>query len=386
MFGPAFDPSSLPPPVWVADSQSLSDMVSVLSTQPAFSVDTESNSLFAYRERVCLIQFSTPDYDYVLDPFCFSELNPLAPLFADPQRQKIFHAAEYDILCLKRDYGFEFAGIFDTMVAARTLGWKATGLAGIVESRFGVHLSKKHQRADWGRRPLTKAQVQYARLDTHFLISLRDLQMAELESLGRTEEAHDEFARLAKVESAASESDPHAFWRVKGSRDLTPAEAAVLRELYHYRDHQAERMDRPPFKIMGDQTLIEIARTHPASMRDLEQIHGMTSGQIRRHGAGLVKAVVRGRHAPHPRPPRGERMSAGVRKRYECLQQWRKDKARSRGVESDVILPRDALWTLAHHAPRTLADLDQVDHLGPWRRQTYGPELIDLLNSLPNQP
>ena len=78
-------------------------------------------------------------------------------------------------------------------------------------------------------------------------------------------------------------------------------------------------------------------------------------------------------------------MSAGVRKRYECLQQWRKEKARARGVESDVILPRDALWTLAQHAPRTMADLDQVDHIGPWRRQTYGPELLELLNNLSQQ-
>jgi len=378
-------PQETPSFISVTNLETLHQLVRALSAEPAFGVDTESNSLFAYRKRVCLIQFSTPAHDFVLDPFCFTSLEALAPLFSDPERQKIFHAAEYDILCLKRDYGFEFAGVFDTMVAARTLGWKATGLAAIVEAQFGVKLDKKHQRADWGRRPLSGEQLEYARLDTHYLLAIRDFQLAELNAAGRLEEAREEFLRLERVESEENGFDPNDFWRIKGARDLAPRQAAVLRELYCYRERQADHANRPPFKVLEDRSLMEIALHCPRSPRGLKTIHGMTMGQIRRHATGLIKAVQRGLTAPHPHPPRGQRVSAGVRKRYDLLQQWRKEKARARGVESDVILSREVLWTLANHAPRTLAELDHLPDLGPWRRQTYGAELIELLKNFPGQ-
>ena len=161
--------SSLPPPILVADEDSLDRLVRDLASHPVVAVDTESNSLHAYRERVCLIQFSTPAADFIVDPIRLPDLSPLAPFFANPSQQKVFHAAEYDLICLRRDYQFEFTNIFDTMSAARTLGWPQVGLAAILDTHFGVKLNKKYQRADWRRRPLTPEQLDYARLDTHYL-------------------------------------------------------------------------------------------------------------------------------------------------------------------------------------------------------------------------
>jgi ribonuclease D len=363
----------------IADPQGLAALIRDLAQEPALAVDTESNSLFAYRERVCLIQFSTPACDYIVDPLALDDLSALAPLFASPRQQKIFHAAEYDILCLKRDYGFDFAEIFDTMVAARTLGWPQMGLAAILETRFGVKMNKKHQRANWGRRPLTPEQLDYARLDTHFLFALRDLLAAELAAAGRLEEAREEFARLAQAKGNASEPVAQTFWRINGAHDLSPAQAGVLREVYAYREKQAERADRPPFKIMSDQTLLEVARRCPRRPDQLSGLPGMTPGQMRRHAVGLLRAVQRGLAAPPPRPPQFVPEPEVVRERYERLRQWRKQKAQVRGVESDVILAREAMWELARRAPRTPAELDQIAHLGPWRRQAYGFEILEVL-------
>src|SRR3954467_3450148 len=170
------------PPELIADAAGLTRLAEILAPCPAIAVDTESNSMHAYRERVCLIQFSTPDADYILDPLPLTDLGVLAPLFANSAQQKIFHAAEYDIVCLRRDYGFEFTNLFDTMSAARTLGWPQVGLAAILETRFGVKMDKKFQRADWKRRPLTREQLDYARLDTHYLLALRDLQREALDA------------------------------------------------------------------------------------------------------------------------------------------------------------------------------------------------------------
>ena len=374
----------LPPPVLVADAQALQRLAADLAGEPALGVDTESNSLHAYRERVCLIQFSTPAGDFVLDPLAVSDLSPLAPLFANPAQKKVFHASEYDVLCLKRDYGFQFANLFDTMVAARTLGWPQLGLGSLLEAHFGVTLNKRFQRADWGHRPLTPELLDYARFDTHYLLALSDKLAAELAAAGRTEEAYEEFERLERVSGAALPSNganPNAFWRVNGARDLNPAQAAILRELFLYRERQAERADRPPFKVMSDQTLFEIARQAPQTPDDLDGLPGMTLQQIRRHGAQLLAAVRKGQASPPLRPPHFEREPDEVRDRYELLHQWRKTRAKARGVESDVIIPRDALWELARRNPRTPEALATIETLGPWRRSTYGSEILKVLQS-----
>ncbi len=375
---------ALPAPILVADSAALSALVAVLEREPAVGVDTESNSLFAYRERVCLIQFSTPAQDYIVDPLALEAgqvVSALGPLLARPEQQKIFHAAEYDVLCLKRDYGFSFANLFDTMLAARTLGWPQLGLGSILETHFGVKMNKRFQRADWGRRPLTPELLDYARLDTRYLVRLRDLLRDQLESTGRLDEAQEEFGRLERLAAAANGANPNALWRVNGVRDLTPVQLAVLRELHDYRERQAERADRPPFKVMSDQTLLELARTRPHSLDELTGLPGMTPQQIRRHGAHLLRAVRHGEQTTPPRPPQYEREPDSVRERYELLHQWRKRKAQARGVESDVIVSRDALWELARRAPRTPEALEAIEQLGPWRREAYGSEILDVIRA-----
>ena len=373
---------SLPPPILVADEDSLGQLVRALAPYPVVAVDTESNSLHAYRERVCLIQFSTPAADYIVDPIRLPDLNPLAPFFANPDQQKVFHAAEYDLICLRRDYHFEFTNIFDTMSAARTLGWPQVGLAAILDTHFGVTMNKKYQRADWKRRPLTPEQLDYARLDTHYLVALRDRQLQALTESGRWPEAHEEFERLARLRGDSDNAGPApaAFWRVKGARDLTPAQAAVLQALFAYREQQAERIDRPPFKVMGEATLMELVRRAPRDAEDLQGVPGMTPEQIHRHAHGVLQAIQQGLHAPAQRAPQVDREPDEVRDRYDRLHTWRKDRARARGVESDVILPRTALWDLARRPPRTLDELAHITDFGPWRRETYGVEILALLS------
>jgi len=372
----------LPPPVLVADDDSLGRLVEALAEHPVVAVDTESNSLHAYRERVCLIQFSTPSADYIVDPIKLHNLDPLAPFFANPDQQKVFHAAEYDLICLGRDYRFAFTNIFDTMSAARTLGWPQVGLAAILDTQFGVTMSKKHQRADWKRRPLTPEQLDYARLDTHYLAALRKKQMQALMETGMWPEAQEEFERLARprLDTVAAGTDPNAFWRVKGARELSPAQAAILQVLFAYREQQAERIDRPPFKVMGEATLMELVRRAPRTAEELRGVPGMTPDQIQRHAQGLLRAIQQGLDAPAQRAPQTEREPDDVQNRYDRLHTWRKDRARLRGVESDVILPRTALWDLARRPPRSHDDLASIADFGPRRRELYGKEILALLS------
>jgi ribonuclease D len=373
------------PPVYITDTHALEALVQALAAHDAIAVDTESNSLHAYRERVCLIQFSTPAADYLVDTIALADLSSLAPIFASPDIQKIFHAAEYDITCLGRDYGFTFANLFDTMSAARTLGWPQVGLAAILDARFGVTLNKAHQKADWARRPLTAEQIDYARHDTHYLLALRDLQAEALRTAGHWEEAQEEFARLARLPAGVMPAgpDPLGFWRVKGAYDLTPAQAAVLQAVHAFREAEATRLDRPPFKVMDEATLLALAREAPGSLDDLRRTVRMPPPQVQRYGKGLLQAIASGLQATPLRPPIMAREPDDVRDRHDRLRAWRKQRAQARGVESDVILPKSTLLDLARRPPSTLTDLEDIADFGPWRRKTYGAEILALLATDP---
>lgn len=373
-------PMTLPPPMLVTLPHQLTMMVHRLMAAPAVGVDTESDSLYVYHEKVCLIQFSIPGADYLVDPLSPGlDLAPLGRLFAEARVVKIFHAAEYDVMCLKRDWRWQFRNLFDTMWAARILGWKQVGLATILQERFGVSLDKRWQRYNWGRRPLECAALAYARLDSHYLLDLREIQARELASRGRVEEACEVFDQVAAVAPAVREFSADDFWRVKGAWDLRSRSQAILRELFVFRDREARRRNWPPFKVMGDKTLAALAQAAPRRVDDLSGLDGMTPLQIKRYGSGVVSAVTRGLSAPIPRPPRTSPPDYQVLARYERLRAWRKRVAAEREVEPDVVVSNAALMAVAHRAPATLHELDGIEGLGPWRLKTYGSQLLEAL-------
>jgi ribonuclease D len=373
--------STLPKPQLIETRADFLKALKELHSQPRIAVDTESNSLFAYKEQVCLVQISVPNADFLLDALKLTDLKPLGALMGNRKIEKIFHAAEYDILCLKRDFGFEIRNIFDTRVALRTLGIVRTGLGNVLEDQFGVKVNKKWQRANWGQRPLPEELLDYARLDTHYLLPLRDLLAQRLQEEARWEEAKEEWDRLAMYQPNNNDFDPDRFWKINGARKLDPQQAAVLQEIFLYREEQAQRLNRPPFKVIGDQTLLEIAREIPTSEESLRDLPGMTSGQIRRYAGGLLDAVERGRESTPPSRPKTERLKEPMASRYKKIHSWRKKKAKIRNVESDVILPRDIVWDISHTNPQNLDELQQLMKPLEWRFRTYGEEILKLLKS-----
>ena len=359
----------------------LKRLTNILGNQPIIAVDTESNSLFAYREQVCLIQFSTPEIDILLDPLGLSDLSLLGPIFADPHIQKIFHAAEYDLLCLKRDFGFSFNNLFDTMLAARILGRKEVGLGAILEAEFDLQVDKRHQRANWGQRPLPGYLLDYARQDTHYLIPLKDRLEHQLKKKGLLPLAQEDFRRVCMVE-AAPENGKTDCWRVSGVHRLSPQQVAVLQELCIYRDEVARSTNRPLFKVISDHTLHAIATNLPSSLDELKTLPGMTNHQMNRHGKALLQAVQRGLQAEPVHPPRNLRPDNRFLAKVEALKQWRKLKAKELEVESDIILPRDLLHVLAARNPQDMHTLSECMSDIPWRRKRYGEEILKVLKKV----
>jgi ribonuclease D len=372
----------LPPPVVATSPPQLEALLKALSGQLAVAIDTESNSLYAYQERVCLIQFSVPGTDYVVDPLAGLDLSLLAGFFADLKVQKVFHAAEYDVMCLKRDFSFHFANLFDTMWAARILGWPRVGLGDVLKDTFGVHTNKRYQRYNWGKRPLEPEALAYACMDTHYLLPLHRLQADALMQRGRWEEAQEVFDQVAASEPMSHTFDPEDFRRVKGASDLTGREQAILRALYIWRDREARRQDRPPFKVLNDRALVTLAQARPRTREELATLSGLKPYHVRRYGGHILRAIKRGMRARLPRPaPPPPRHSEAEVARFQALRAWRRQAAAERGVDAGVIVSNAVLWALAEQKPCTFEDLHRIEGFGPWKRKTYGEAILKVLDT-----
>ena len=204
---------------------------------------------------MCLIQLSSQERDFLLDPFVFNDLSELGALFARTDIQKVFHAGDYDIGCLKRDFDFTIHNVFDTMIAATALAEPNLGFAALNEKYFGIVLDKKYQRANWGERPLKTEMLTYAQADSHFLIPLRNVLLPLLEADNRLQlvlEEGEGMARLVKPNELHSED----IWRVKGAQDLSAEALSLLDALNHARELIASKRDLPPFQVFSDRALI----------------------------------------------------------------------------------------------------------------------------------
>lgn len=375
---------TLPPAVMVATPEYLAYFRETIQSATRLAVDTESNSLYTYREQVCLIQVSTDQVDFLIDPLRLAnkaELDFFGETLADPGVEKVLHAAEYDVMVLKRDFGFTLTNIFDTMLAARILGWKNIGLGTILNERFGIEVNKSNQRANWGQRPLPPNLIQYAQIDTHYLLALRDDLYNNLEEGGHLEEARELFAEMGSAQWSGGHFDPDGFWQLSKARSLEPTVLAILRELYLYREEQARQRDLPVFKVMSDELLLILAAAAPRSLDAVRQ-QRLSERQIQRYGDGILRCIQRGlRATPPAHPPRNNNHTSDVvLKRFDALHTWRKDRAVKRGVPSDVVMSKDALWELAQAAPCTQSQLATIRSLGPWRLKTYGDEILEVLS------
>ncbi len=377
----AMPAKTLPEPFLVNTQAELRKLVDVFSRQKLVAVDTEANSLYAYRERVCLIQFSIPGTDYLVDPLALDDLSGLGLIFNHPDIEKIFHAAEYDIIVLKRDFGFSFDRLFDTMLGARILGYKSVGLSSILKSQFGVIVNKKYQRADWGRRPLPREMLTYAQLDTHYLIPIRNRLKSALQSRGRWQLAQEDFRRTCNLDFRDHQQKPANCWRINGVRDLSPQQVAVLHELCNFREQKAKDVDRPLFKVIGDQSLVKIAVARPDTLNSLGRVPGVSHKQVRWIGDELLSAIHQGLHKKPPPKPRRVKPNDQYLNRVDILRSWRKATAQSLDVQSDVVLPKVLLYTLAEQNPKTPGEVDDILQTVPWRLKKFGEEIFYLLRA-----
>jgi ribonuclease D len=282
--------------------EGLRALVSELAENPYVAVDTESNGYYAYYDRICLIQVSTTEQDYIVDPLALGDIAPLEAIFSNPDIEKIMHAASNDIAGLKRDFGFRVEHLFDTALACKLLGFQHLGLSRIIDEHFGVKLNKKWQRCDWGKRPLIQEQLDYARLDVHYLIALRHQLTAELEAREQWEKAQELFHKAARQEIQKKLFDANDCLRIHGARVLDKLGKNTLHALYSYRDARARRLDRAPFRVLSNETLLRLARHRPQNRDELLKTGGLPKSYRNGRLAKELLAVIESSGKEHELP------------------------------------------------------------------------------------
>ena len=383
------------PLIIIEDAQALNDVARRLENSKVIGVDTESDSFYSYQEKVCFFKFSDANEYYIVDPLKVPDLSPLEAVMSSPDTVKVFHGGDYDIVCLKRDYGFQSHNVFDTLIAAQLLGLPRLGLADLIGRFYGHTIDKKYQRHDWSRRPLHDEHLEYARGDTHWLLSLRELLTLRLRRAGRLSHAKEECSLLEKREWAGRTFDPDGYLRIKGNAGLQPRQMRVLRRLYLYRDAQAKRSNRPTFKVIPDHALVSVAKHLPESESDLNRVFRKQAAMKRRYGQGMVEAVQAGLDDDFPIPktskakrPRGRKSSTPSRisgraaeKALLELKAWR-----NRLIESDpAITPfnvasNSVLKAIASYRPTSLKELGEIEDVRRWQVRDHGEQILEILD------
>jgi len=368
--------------IWIDNQADLEAAMSRVAAASTIAVDTEADSLHSYFDKVCLIQISVPGEDLVVDPLRKLDLRRFGEVLGDRNITKILHGADYDLRILNRDFGFTPANLFDTMTCVQLLGYESIGLAALSERHFALKLDKSHQRADWAQRPLPRDMLAYATTDTHYLAQLAEKLRAELEALGRWEWALEEFARLEAIRFKESE-EAEPWRRMKNLGNLDPRALAIVRELHKWRDALARDADKPPFKIIGNDAILDVAREKPQSREDLTKIKSVSRYHADRFGREIVRIVRDAMQIAEADLPEKNEAKAWIRDRQLDARVNRMKTARDRmakelKLDPAVLAPRHVLVAVA-----TSGNLDEAGAMREWQKKVLGDALLAALKPGP---
>jgi ribonuclease D len=365
----------------------LQKMIRSVEKEKAVAVDLEADSMYHYKEKVCLIQIATEKASFVIDPLAIKDLAPLKPIFSDPDIKKIFHGADYDVRSLYRDFKIRINNLFDTELACRFLGIKETGLQAVLKTFFDVDIDKKYQKKDWSKRPLPKEMMAYASKDVIYLLPLARMLIHKLEKLDRITWVLEECEDLSKVRPVLSNEGP-LFMKFKGAGRLKSRSLAVLEALLQFRKRMAEKKDRPFFKIIGNESMMKIVTARPVTLRRLKNIKALSNRQVSMYGSDLIKVVAKTLKVPESELPvfssqKPPVLPNGVPAKIKALKSWRISKANALGIDPGILCNNVLITAIAVKNPGDSKSLETVKEMKNWQKQAFGTEIIRVLKKFP---
>lgn len=372
---------------YISDKEGLKEVAHLLNGAQTVAVDLEADSMFHYREKVCLIQMAKNDHHWVIDPLMIKDLSPLVPLFADESVEKVFHGADYDIRSLCRDFKIKVNNLFDTELACRFLGMTQTGLAHILAERFQVQVDKKFQKKDWSKRPLPAAMLEYAMSDVAYLVELAGMLKKELKTAGRYEWVKEECRLLSQVRPLDREQRP-LFLRFSGAGKLDRRSLAVLEALLVVRDEMAKKKDRPLFKIMSNRALLQLALNKPSSLSELKKTRSLSDKQMAMYADKVLTAINDTMIvSPNALPiyPHRNRTAVNERqmKRMQALKARRDTLAETYAMPPGLLINNAQIGIIAESNPSNRAQLMAIEGLRAWQVDALGDALLNVLKGKP---
>jgi len=367
----------------IENLRELKDAVKGIETEKRVGFDLEADSMYHFSEKVCLLQVASKNTAFVIDTLKLRDLSLLKPLFLRNDVIKIFHGADYDVRSLFRDFGIEIRNLFDTELASRFLGIRATGLEAVLKDRFNVKLEKKYQKKDWSERPLSAEMLNYALNDVRHLVSLSEILEKELDDIGRLSWVEEECEILCRVRSAADNGEP-LFLKFKGAGKLKPRTLAVLEALLQFRRETAQKKDRPLFKIMGNDSILKLAETRPGSLEKIMNMEALSQRQLDIYGKDVIMVISKSLNIPEnmlPVYPRKKvyAISESASKRIEALKIWRDKKAVKINIDPGLLLNKALINSIGAKKPVTKEELEAISDMKNWQRMEFGEEIIKLL-------
>ena len=374
---------SASPEAWVRTRDELERMADELRGGSAVALDSERTARTTTARR-CLVQVAAesgrPGW-WTAGP---RDLAPLAPLVADPRVMKVFHGADYDVTTMKRDFGFAFGGLFDTMIAARFLGLPAVGLQAVAQSELGIALSKDSQKDDWSHRPLTPTQEHYAREDVRHLHVLQARLAERLSELGRLAWVQEECDAVAALPAAHRRHEPDAWQKMKGIRQLPPRAREVVKHVHAWRESVAEATDIPAFRILNTEALFALAKSPPRDEAALRSVRALWP-RWRAQAPALLAAIAKALATPDaalstiPSSPRPPQVPPETKKRIDALRAWRTKEAERLALDISIVLPQRLLERVAEANPRSPEELARIEGLRRWRVEALGGSMLPAL-------
>jgi len=349
----------------------------------ALAVDLEADSMFHYKEKVCLIQIASTHHLFIVDPIPIKDLSVLKPLFKNPGIKKVFHGCDYDVRSLFRDFGIIIHNLFDTELACRFLGFQQSGLDAVLQTFFNVKLQKKYQKKDWSKRPLPEAMVSYAANDVHHLLSLAETLKKQLIEKNRLTWVEEECALLSKVRPNTNTVTP-LFLSFKGAGRLSPQDLAVLEAILNWRKQTARKKDLPLFKIIGSHPILTLIKKKPQTKKSLEMCGALSARQVDMYGHPLMDAIGKGLKTPDDSLPvyprtRTPRMPESKIRIAKRLKLWKEKRASSLAIDPSLVLNKSQTMDIARAIPASVHDLEAIDSLKSWQIHEFGEEIIGCI-------
>ena len=368
---------------YISSYSTLEREAKALLNEKAIGVDMESDSLFHYTEKVCLLQISTNNKNLLIDPLAINDLSPLIPVFSSKDIRKILHGSDYDIRSLYRDFNIEMCSLFDTQIAARILGSNETGLASLLREYFNINLEKKYQKRDWSKRPLPDSMLAYGVYDTCYLIPLSRILEDNLIKKNRINWFEEECEYLSRVRFVPASDDP-LFLKFKGARKLAPRKLAILEAILNLREELARKKDRPPFKVLRNDQILSIVTEQPS---DLNELRYLSEGQVKKMGSNILEKINEALKIPEKELPRYPKPGSKpaepeLNKNIKTLKDWRSKTAGKLDLDPSLLCTNAQIQSLVQACPEDVSRLRKMDILKNWQVNLFGREVCQLFREM----